>query len=118
MMTPEDDANVLTGQLPGNVRVGPFDFRIELMAPCRAASEKAFGLCNCLEHVISLQRDMPNKSRVVDTFLHELMHAIYWAYGIEDRDEEERIVGAIAVGMTALFRDNPWLLDWIKGAKL
>lgn len=50
---------------------------------------------------------------MVDTVLHEVTHAIYWAYVIEDKDEEERIVTTMARAWTQVWRDNPDLLGWL-----
>ena len=37
-------------------------------------------------------------------------------YGCElsDDDKEERIVGAFATAWAQVFRDNPWLLGWLR----
>ena len=51
--------------------------------------------------------------KVLDTLLHELNHAVYWAYGMEDEDKEERIVGTMATAWAQIFRDNPEFVAWI-----
>ena len=45
----------------------------------------------------------------LDTFLHELMHAIWDSEGIPERAREERVISELARGMAAAFRDNKGL---------
>lgn len=65
-----------------------------------------------MESTIRLDGGM-NPIKAVDTLLHEINHAIYWAYGINDDDKEERVVGTFATAWTQVFRDNPRLLQYI-----
>lgn len=111
-------AKALVENLPASVRVGPYTFSIEKWSMHQASANQAFGLCSSNEQRISIQSEMPTRWRAVDTFIHELYHAIFYAYGIEDEDKEERAVGALGTAHVALYRDNPWLIDWIKSAKL
>lgn len=50
---------------------------------------------------------------VVNTLIHEVLHALYWSRGIEEGDSEERLVGSMADGLTEVIVRNPHLLDWI-----
>jgi hypothetical protein len=59
---------------------------------------------------------MPSTAKAADTLLHEAGHAIYATYGLAEEDKEERIVGAFATAWAQVFRDNPWLLAWLKMA--
>ena len=111
-------ARALMQKLPEVVRIGPFDFRIIHWTHHQASSVSRYGECSSIEQAIRLQTDMPSRYKGVDTFLHEVCHAIYWAYGILDDDKEERIVSVLATAMSALYRDNPWLTSWIQSAKL
>lgn len=102
--------------LPITVRIGPFDFAIKKMSTHVAAGRQQFGEFSCISFEISIQEDIPSAAKAVDTFLHEVLHGIYWSYGFEDEDKEERIVGNMATALTALYRDNPWLSAWISKA--
>jgi hypothetical protein len=99
--------------LPDNVRVGGFDFRIEKWTSHQAAGAHRYGEFSSIEQTIRLQIDMPSAYKAVDTVLHEFCHAMFWTYGVNDEDKEERIVGAMGSGWMALHRDNPWLAKWI-----
>jgi hypothetical protein len=94
--------------LPKRVRISAFDFTVEDWKPHSATASGRFGEFSCLEQVIRVDTSV-NKIKVLDTFLHEIFHAIYWAYGIEDGDNEERTVGMLATAMTQVLRDNPSL---------
>jgi hypothetical protein len=69
-----------------------------------------------MEHTIRIRPDVPSRWVIVDTVLHEINHAIFWAYLLRDNDDEERTVATIATGWTQVFRDNPALLAWIGSA--
>ena len=112
----EKFAEELVMTLPSVIRVGLFDFRIEKLSGNQCTNK--FGECSTVEQAIRIQRTMPTRYKAVDTFIHEVIHAIYWSYGAQDTDGEERMVELMATGMSIVHRDNPWLVDWIKSAKL
>jgi hypothetical protein len=102
--------------LPRSISVGPFDFKIERLSAQRAMGQSRFGEFSGCEGHIAIQLDMPCAVKAAETFLHELGHAIFWTFGIEDEDKEERTVNLFSTGWTQVFRDNPWALDWMKRA--
>jgi len=108
-------SNILE-KLPSVVRVAGYDIRIELMSHHQAAGLQRWGEFSSIEQTIRIQREMPSRFKAVDTMLHEINHAIYWAYGIDDEDKEERIVSTFGTAQMTLFRDNPWLTKWIAEA--
>ncbi len=95
------------------VKVGGFDFAIEYMNLHEAAASRRYGECSTIEQLLRFQQEMPSRFKAVDTVLHEIFHAIYWTFGIEDEDKEERIVSALGSAMMQVHRDNPWLAVWI-----
>lgn len=99
--------------LPELIVVGPFDIAIQHMDSHLAGSEQSFGQFRAMEQAIYIQVDMPTPQKAVDTMLHEIGHAIYWAYDMDDEDKEERIVATMATGWTTIYRNNPELLSWI-----
>jgi Zn-dependent peptidase ImmA (M78 family) len=54
------------------------------------------------------------EDRKVNILIHELLHALYERYGLEDGEKEEAVVESLANGLSALFKDNPKLVDYIK----
>lgn len=99
--------------LPEFIRIGPFNFAITKMSENRASSERRYGFCSTVEQEIGIQRNVPSAQKAVDTFLHEINHAIYYAYDLQDDDKEERTCGSMATAMVQIFRDNPWVAEWI-----
>ncbi|MCC7047193.1 MAG: hypothetical protein IT562_10810 [Alphaproteobacteria bacterium] len=99
--------------LPEVIRVGGFDIRIERWHSLVAAASQSWGEFSSMEMRISIQVDMPTRFKAVDTTMHEIMHAVFWVYGIKDSDDEERTVAAMGSAWMALHRDNPWLAGWL-----
>jgi hypothetical protein len=102
--------------LPPYVRVGPYEFRLERWKLIEAAAASRWGECSSASLTIRVQEEFPHPIKAVDTVLHEIMHAVFWTYGIQDSDDHERTVGALGTALTALHRDNPWLAGWITAA--
>lgn len=94
------------------VRVAAFDFEIIPWTHKEATSMQRYGECSSFELKIRIDETLV-PVQMVDTLLHEIGHAIYWAYNIEDEDKEERIVSTQATAWTQIFRDNPELLSFI-----
>lgn len=101
-------------RLPSSIRVGVYDFTLEKWSANRAAGAQRWGEFSTCEMRISIQIDMPTRIKAADTLLHEVGHAVYWAFGVVDDDKEERIVNLASTGWLCVYRDNPWLLDWLK----
>lgn len=95
-------------QLPRCVRVGPYDYAITI---CKLPD--IFGRFNSIDQTIEISDINKTKIMAVDTLMHEINHAIIWANAVSLSDEES-IVSGITPGWTQVYRDNPWLLDWIK----
>jgi hypothetical protein len=100
--------------LPRSLRVGPFDFGIEKLSAQRAIGKDCFGEFSSCEGHVALQLDMPSPAKAADTLLHEAGHAIYSTYALAEEDKEERVVAVFATGWAQVFRDNPWLLQWLE----
>jgi hypothetical protein len=55
-------------------------------------------------------------SRIVETLLHELLHAIYDLNRLEAKENSrEDFVSRGAVGLAMIMRDNPGLFEWMTG---
>ena len=50
----------------------------------------------------------------MNTLIHELFHAIFYVYNIEEKDEEERVVNTFANGWHQVLSDNPAMLNYLK----
>lgn len=112
-MTPNERGRRAIATLPKTFRIGAHDFAILQWTLLEATTNGRWGEFSGHEACIRIQSDMPSPTKAVDTFLHELLHAIYFTYGIRDDDNEERTVGHMATALTTAFRDNPWLAGWV-----
>jgi len=81
--------------------------------------DEAWGLCHSGKHVIEVS--MVNRSslrHVTETFIHEVLHAVWTSRRLPDKPKEEDAVQNISAGLVSLFIANPALLPFIqKGLK-
>ncbi len=49
---------------------------------------------------------------LADTFLHEVLHALFHTFSIEEKRPEETVVGQIASLLTGFWADNPKAQKW------
>lgn len=54
-----------------------------------------------------------NRTFDIDTFWHEVKHAIWFVFGLQDSDDEERVVSAMATGELMVLKDNPELFSML-----
>lgn len=99
-------------QLPEKIKVAGFDIDVESWDPEKADEDRAYGDFSSSKLRIRVDCSV-NKYKVLDTIIHEINHAIYWAYGIEDEDKQERLCGAFATAWLQVYRDNSKLIDFI-----
>ncbi len=72
-----------------------------------------YGRVNLAKGIIRIDDPQP-PFVVVDTTLHEILHAIWADRRLPDRAGEERAVTALAQGLAAVFRDNPGMLIYME----
>ncbi len=102
-------------KLPDKVKVAGFDITIEDWPPHQANTRDSFGEFTTYDLVIRIDMSVP-RTKILDSFLHEISHVIYWAWKLSDDDKEERYVSAMATAWTQIFRDNPDVLKFIQEA--
>lgn len=54
---------------------------------------------------IYIRKDLPVDKKY-ETLLHEVMHAVYMNTGLQQGDEEEKIVTALSSGIYQFLKDN------------
>jgi hypothetical protein len=82
--TPEAPAgNEQAGLIPATFQLGGLQWSVKF-----SEDIDCFGSCHIDTAVIKINATYPMQVQEV-TFLHELMHAIYFAKGIRDHDEKE-----------------------------
>ena len=92
------------------VKIGAFDFVIDILP----LNDEIFGDFSYINGRIRIEKNLKGPL-LVDTLKHEINHAIFAVYQLKgNKDSEERICSVMASAETALWRDNKWLLGWIK----
>lgn len=112
-LTSSERAAAAVKALPSEIKVGAYTYKIVVMGSQESAAKGRYGECASVELRIGIQEWFASPAKAVDTFLHECLHAVFFERGIENEDREERTVGILSTGLTALFLDNPWLPGWI-----
>ncbi len=102
--------------LPQIIKIAAFDFKIVLWTYDKANSHNCYGRLSVNEKTISIDETL-DRYQMLNTLIHEINHAIYWAYNIQDKDKEERIVTTFATAWTQIYRDNIDLLKFIEKAR-
>ena len=100
-------------EFPTSVRIGHFDYRVEDWHPTQAALANRYGECDHMAKTIRVTRCHGDK-KAAETLIHEVLHAIFTEWVIEDGDKEERIVTTLAGALCTAWRDNPEAFEWIR----
>ena len=91
------------------LKIGFLTYEVSDFAPGEAAVRELYGTQNAVEQKIKLDSSL-SKERKKETFLHEILHAVWGQWiAVEGAVEEETAVRAIAIGLTTVFKDNPEL---------
>ena len=100
--------------IPKKIRVSVNKYDVELKKEVylkKNQTTECYGVCNSTEKTIELSTSYPNHN-VSCVLLHELLHALYYEYDLENRTPEEKVVSILSTGLTNLFVDNPKLLEY------
>ena len=106
-------------KIPEKLKIACFDIKVKKVSERESAITQRYGHFSSLDLSMSIQ-DGLDPIKTIDTLLHEIGHVIYWAYGLEDSDKEERLISTMSTAWTQVYRDNPQLLKFIQymlGAK-
>lgn len=112
-MIPFSSGGEAVDALPTLVRIHLYDFKIEKWHPAVAERAHRYGECATTDQIIRIRTDLSSPEKAADIFMHEISHAVWWAYGVEDSDAEERTINLASSGLVAVYRDNLWLLEWL-----
>ena len=82
------------------VKVGPFDFRV-----VEIERSDDWGFYDPVKMEIAVQSECDKRVKA-ETLVHEILHAIWDVYSVKKGDGEERTITALAIGISACFRDN------------
>lgn len=102
--------------LPKSVRVGFFVYTIEAISAELADAKGLYGYADNNTNEIKVS-DGLNDQQLLNTVLHEVLHAIHWIHGLHDDSTEEEFTNLSTNGLCAFFADNPEFVDWFFGFK-
>lgn len=100
---------------PEKIKVGPHIVTTMWWGEHDDDREHYFGKFYASKMMIRYDASMKG-TLAIDTLLHELMHAVFWVYHMEDDDDEERTVSTMATGLTQVLKDNPDVVTFINAA--
>ena len=92
--------------LPSEVKIGCHVYAIKSIDPELANALKVAGRCMPDCGVIELAADL-NRGQALEVLLHEILHAIFHVFVIEDEDKGERTVSILGTALAWVFQDNP-----------
>lgn len=100
---------------PKKVKVKEKEYKIVSRSKRWGKKHDAMGMITFNRNLIEVDESQ-SKEAMVDTVLHEILHAVVAEYGIKFKNlrEEERVVHTMANGLTDVYKDNPALVDWIR----
>lgn len=93
-----------TKKLPSKVYVLGHEYIIEEMSEKLHKEREAYGDCCNEKKLIRIYCGMA-MSAVRDTLLHEILHAVWNLYYLQNNEEEEKAVSRISTGLIGLFDD-------------
>lgn len=107
--------------MPTMIRVGCYQIDLVVGTYEDHEQEGTYGHFNSFQHRISIRPGLiPLK--VANTFIHEVLHAIHWVYGLmrpgssgpaaPDEPTEEEYTTQTANGLCAFWQDNPEAMKW------
>lgn len=100
-------------KIPEKIKIGPHNYNIVVIKEAMADAIGINGDTNLNMHRIRICESLKG-SVLLEVLLHEILHAIYKQYSLEQKDKEERIVMSFGLGLTQVFVDNPDLLKFIQ----
>lgn len=104
-------------KIPKKIKVGPFEYAVELLHGGQANAENVFGKANHNQRKIILADDNSEQQQK-NTLLHEVIHAVWRVWGMDfqhEKDTEEQVVTVLANGLHTVMLDNPKLFSYLNG---
>jgi hypothetical protein len=98
--------------LPGSVKVAAWVYKIVPWSTQEAARDNRWGETIHSEHTIKIDAGWGDKQAAV-TLLHEILHAIWREWNIDEQSKQESIVSTLESGLASVFHDNPEVMHWI-----
>lgn len=98
--------------IPKRIKIGPHRYTIHEVGKEWSEDQDAHGKTNTNTHEIWINTTYTT-SHILDTLIHELLHAIWNQYGLGEKEEEETVVHRLSTGWTQVMSDNQHLVKYI-----
>jgi len=97
-----------------SIRVGPFDLQVKLLSG--EDRDKCLGMFSETQMAILMRETYATGQQEGETFLHELLHAIWCVFGCKPKDNEERIISQMSIGLAQVMcaKENEPMLTWLR----
>ena len=109
-------------KLKTKIKIGYADIEIKLLSKKKSPKwfKDHFGEYDSSKSQILINNNL-TKIEEANTFIHELLHASIWISGLsaeggvlEPKKREEIVVNTLANNLAQVFRDNKWVLPYLK----
>ena len=100
-------------KVPKRIKIGYTDIAIIPMESLEGFANGNYGHFSAPELCIRIITDL-KPLVVMNTLIHEVFHACWFVGGLEDTDEEERVVNTLANVYSQVLRDNPCYSKYIQ----
>ncbi len=96
---------------PTGFKCGAYDWEIELVDDLREKETGArlYGQCDPTCLTIRIHSDLGREQIRAETLWHEILHAIWSYFHLEEKVDEEQAVACLSTGIVMVMRDNPEL---------
>jgi len=106
--------------VPEKVKIGYQDVLIEWSSASFSKPSDSYGEYDHRKNTISIQNELSDLDEA-NTLLHEILHGIVYINSLtvggqplDKEDKEEVVINQMTNGLMQVFRDNRWLLDFLK----
>lgn len=99
--------------IPRAISVGYRTYGVNPLEMADHEMTEKYGWCDKVNNQIYIYTNS-EPMVVADTLLHEILHAVWFYMGLDDKHDEEAIVNRLATGFTTVLYDNPEILDFVK----
>ena len=101
----------------GSIKIGGKKYKINVVKDQHIIEEisdceGAVGCCSFMhQEIYVLQNEETHEDFVLDTVVHEIIHAILYHYMPKEQIDEESMTILLTTALTTLIKDNPKFLD-------
>jgi len=101
-------------KLPKKIRIGCFDYDVRFVDDLRdLQNNRLWGNHVPAEQKINIDKSIPSEQRVVAVLWHEILHALFDHFDIQENAKEEYLVDTLSQGITMVLKDNPTFRKYV-----